>query len=160
MVFCAGYTPERKFFSRLSLDEVKKTFLINVISAYELASIVSTKMKSNLALEEGSIVFISSQVAKFGSNGISAYVASKGGLNSLGISLAKELGPSKIRVNIISHWAVKKNNNDNKVLSDIEKSIPLGRCCHSEDIANVVAFLFSKESRFLNGVDIPLNGGR
>ena len=160
MVFCAGFTPERNHFRKISIDQVKKAFFINVISAYEIISIITKKMKLNTDLDDGSIVLISSQIAKFGSNGISAYVASKGGLNSLGISLAKELGPEKIRVNIISPGPIETDKSDQKVLSNLKKSMPLGRCCAPQDIANMVAFLFSKESKFLNGVDIPLNGGR
>ena len=134
--------------------------MINVIAAHQIARIVGNKMQSNKSLENGSIVFISSQVANYGSKGISAYVASKGGLNSLGISLAKELGPLNIRVNVVSPGLVNTNKVNSEVVQNISGSTPLNRICNTNDIANVVSFLFSRESYFINGANIPLNGGR
>ena len=160
MVFCSGFTPQRKAFFHLSLNEVKEVFMINVISAYQIAAIVGNKMKLNKSLENGSFVFISSQIANYGSEGISAYAASKGGLNSLGISLAKELGPSNIRVNIVSPGPVNTNKIKSEVLQNISGLTPLKRICSTNDVANLVSFLFSKESYFINGANIPINGGR
>ena len=133
--------------------------MINVIAAYEISGILAENMK-NSDYKSGSIVFVSSQIASFGSIGISAYSASKGGLNSLGISLAKELGEFNIRVNIISPGAVSSKNKTIKNLKQSIDSIPLKRLCSPKDIANLVNFLFSEESSYINGVNIPLNGGR
>lgn len=159
MVYCAGYTPKREIFNKVSLQEVKKVFMINVIAAYEISGILAENMK-NSDCKFGSIVFLSSQIASFGSIGISAYSASKGGLNSLGISLAKELGEFNIRVNIISPGEVSSNNKAKKNLTQNIDSIPLKRLCNPKDIANLVNFLFSEDSFYINGVNIPLNGGR
>ena len=160
MVFCAGYTHPKNEFFNIYLEDVKKVFLINVIAAHEISAIVAKKMKSNTSLKNGSIVFISSQIADYGSIGLSAYSASKGGLNSLGISLAKELGDLNIRVNTISPGPVITNKITSKDVSGIIESIPLKRICEPKDIANLVNFLFSEDSSFINGENIHLNGGR
>ena len=110
----------------------------------------------------GSIVNLSSQVATFGGSQLLAYSASKGAVNSLTLALAKEIGHENIRVNAVSPGLVDKNLDPSIV--ELHKSkinqIPLGRLCTPSDVSDVVVWLISDNSSFVNGAIIPVHGGR
>jgi NAD(P)-dependent dehydrogenase (short-subunit alcohol dehydrogenase family) len=109
----------------------------------------------------GSIVNLSSQVARFGGKNI-AYSASKGAVNSFTVALAKEIGHENIRVNAVSPGLIDKNLDPSIV--ELHKSrinqIPLGRLGTPSDVCDVVAWLISENSSFVSGTIIPVHGGR
>ena len=93
---------------------------------------------------------------------MSSYVAAKSALWGLTKSFAIELGPKGIRSNAISPGMI--NTSYTLDISPKEKQIealktPLRRLCNECDVANVVSFLLSEQSAFINGANIPLNGG-
>ena len=160
LVFCAADSHTRKDFRELNLRELEKIFRINLIGAYEITRIAAKFMCQKFNGKGGSIVYLTSQVAQFGGNQISAYAASKGGLNALAISLARELGPEKIRVNAISPGPVDTSEGKEEILNSKLTNIPLGRLCTPKDVANLVNFLISPDASFLSGSIIPLHGAR
>jgi len=99
--------------------------------------------------------------------GYSIYSASKAGLDAVTGVLAKELAPRKIRVNSVNPGATLSEGTKTAGLygvgSDFEKQLvamtPLGRVGTPEDIAKVVAFLASDDSRWLTGEVILASGG-
>ena len=117
-------------------------------------------LKNNENDLSASIVNISSQVALYGGNYLSLYASSKAWLNTFTISLAKEIGPNGIRVNAISPGPVNFSATQKNLYHDKIKQIPLRRLCVPEDIANLASFLISKQSSFITGQIIALNGGR
>ena len=111
----------------------------------------------------GRIINIGSEVLNDGAPQFSAYVSAKGGQNGLNRSLARELAPWNITVNMVSPgWIPVERHSD---VSDIEKneylaSIPMGRWGTPTDVAGAVTFLSSEAAGFITGANLHVNGGR
>ncbi len=112
----------------------------------------------------GSIVNISSVVVN-GAPGLAVYSATKGAVDAITASLAKELGPRKIRVNSLNPGIVETEGTHAAgfIGSDFEKDAvgrtPLGRIGQPRDIATAAAFLASDDSFWINGQAIHAAGG-
>ena len=112
--------------------------------------------------KSGCIINISSMWGQAGASFESVYSASKGGVDALTKSLAKELGPSGIRVNAVSPGCILTDmcagytEADLKALAD---EAPLGRNGTPEDVACAVAFLASDQAPFITGQILGVNGG-
>jgi len=141
----------------------EKVLSINVISAFELAKIISKKKYLN---ENGaSFVLISSIMGMFGQAGKVEYCSSKGALISGAKAMALELASKNIRVNSILPAIVKTEMS--KKLFDLiseqaKNSIinmhPLG-LGNPEDVANACAFLLSDASKWITGTNLIVDGG-
>lgn len=115
----------------------------------------------------GSIVNISSVAALSGPAGLAAYGASKAGVVNLTRQMAKDYGPSGIRVNCVLpgtipteiHRAFYSEEEAEDTLAKWAKNKPLRRNGTTEDIAHAVAFLASDEAQFITGVALPIDGG-
>jgi len=116
----------------------------------------------------GAIVNIGSELGIFGAPGASAYCASKGGLVLMTKALAREYGPSNIRVNCLSPRSIATsiltnyiaNAKDPEALRKILiEAIPLRRLGQPEDVAKAALFLVSDDSSFINGAVILVDGG-
>jgi NAD(P)-dependent dehydrogenase (short-subunit alcohol dehydrogenase family) len=110
-----------------------------------------------------SIVNFSSPAADQGYPNTSIYAAVKGAVRTITRSLAVELGPQGIRVNAVTPGAV-PTPGARAVVDDAgyelrRRKTPLGRLGREEDIANLVAFLFSSEADFINGAILHVDGG-
>lgn len=130
-----------------------------VKSPYLLARAVLPAMKERRC---GRIVNIGSEVFDRGVPNFSAYVAAKGAQNGWTRSMATELAPYGVTVNIVAPgWIpVERHANDPQPLKDAYRaSIPMGRWGVPDDVAGVVAFLASDDAAFLTGQNIAVNGG-
>tara|TARA_B100001146_G_scaffold42166_1_gene35872 strand:- start:4069 stop:4812 length:744 start_codon:yes stop_codon:yes gene_type:complete len=110
--------------------------------------------------EGGSIVMMSSILAKVGAINLSALSAAHGGVNLLAKAGACELGPEKIRVNSIHPGLVdtySENSFDDKEF--IKNNIPFNRKATPEEVAETVRFLVSDESIFMTGAELTIDGG-
>ncbi|MES2655553.1 MAG: SDR family oxidoreductase [Bacteroidota bacterium] len=113
----------------------------------------------------GSIINISTGLARFSFPGYAAYASMKGAIETLTRYLAKELGERKIRVNVVAPGAIETDFGngavrDNKHLNDsIASATALGRVGQAEDIGGVVAFLCTDEARWINAQRIEVSGG-
>lgn len=110
----------------------------------------------------GSIINISSIWGITGASTEAAYSASKGGVNAFTKALAKELGPSSIRVNAIACGAIDTSMNSWLSQEDkeaFEENISLCRFGKAEEVAELAFFLASKQSSYLTGEVIRLDGG-
>lgn len=110
----------------------------------------------------GSIVNLSSTAAEFASRGQVNYAASKGGINGLTRSLAKELAPRNVRVNAIAPGMIETDMSQvvRGIAGDqIKKMIPIKRIGQPEEIASVAAFLAADESSYLTGQVLRVDGG-
>ena len=111
----------------------------------------------------GKIILISSIHSNHSYMHITAYAASKGGLNSLTRQLALELAPYKINVNCIAPGAIHVDKFYD-VMPDysphmFDHEIPLGFIGQAEDIGAVTAFLASEDARFVTGQVLLVDGG-
>jgi 3-oxoacyl-[acyl-carrier protein] reductase len=118
------------------------------------------------------IIFTSSVAALTGNPGQANYTAAKGALIALARTLAQELGPFAITVNVVAPGFVETRltaaNDDGSaglgiptaVRDSIRAMIALGRLGQPSDIAAVHAFLASSDSDFMSGVTLPVTGGQ
>lgn len=115
-----------------------------------------------ISRKRGCIVNVSSMWGQTGASYESIYSASKGGVDAFTKSLAKELGPSGIRVNAVSPGVILTDMCKGYSKADLdalaEESV-LGRNGTPEDIANAVAFLASEKASFITGQILGVNGG-
>lgn len=116
--------------------------------------------------EGGGIVNISSGLTRITMPGSSVYGSIKAAVESLSRYLAKELGPKKIRVNVLAPGAIETDfgggrTRDNKEINAyIAGLTALGRVGLPDDIGGVVAFLCTDEAGWINGQRIEVSGGQ
>jgi 3-oxoacyl-[acyl-carrier protein] reductase len=115
--------------------------------------------------EGGSIINISSVVATAAAPSVSVYSATKAAVDAVTRSLAKELGPRKIRVNSINPGMVETEGvraaglAESEMRTHLEAQTPLGRIGQPEDIAPAAVFLASADSGWITGETLYLSGG-
>ena len=139
------------------LDEVLNT---NLKGAFYGAKAVLRSMMKN---KYGRIINITSIVGLQGNSGQSNYAASKAGLIGFTQSIAKEVASRGITVNCIAPGWIDTEMTDElpqEMKSEILKNIPIGRTGVAEDIAYTALFLASKESKYITGQTITVDGGR
>jgi 3-oxoacyl-[acyl-carrier protein] reductase len=110
----------------------------------------------------GSIVNLSSTAAEFAARGQVNYAASKGGINGLTRSLAKELAARNVRVNAVAPGMIETDMSQvvRGIAGDqLKKIIPLKRIGQPEDIAAAVTFLASDDASYLTGQVLRVDGG-
>lgn len=137
-------------YDRLSDINLKGTFNV---TRHSLEHLLKTK---------GSIVNISSIWSSSGASNEVVYSMTKAGIDALTRSLSKEMAPSGVRVNAIAPGLIDTSMNNN--LSEEEKNeitcyLASGRIGTSQDVANLVKFLASKEAQYINGQIITIDGG-
>lgn len=151
----------------LDVDEATfdRVFAVNVKSIYLMAQAVIPLMREK---KDGVIINVGSVGAIRPRPGLTWYNSSKGAVRVMTKSMAAELASDGIRVNLISPvMAPTGLLNDFMGVADnaenrarFVSTIPLGRMCDPDDVANVAVFLASAEARFLTGVEVPVDGGR
>jgi len=118
----------------------------------------------HLLKTKGSIINVSSASGLGGDWGLSAYNAAKGAITNFTRALALEYGFRGVRIN-----AVAPSLTTTEATSDLQKSdavmaafrdrLPIGRAATPEEVAGVIAFLASEDALFVNGVNLPVDGG-
>lgn len=144
---------------RMSDSDFEDVIDANLTGAFRVARRAT---KGLLKLKRGRLIFIGSVVGGVGAAGQVNYAASKSGLLGMARSFARELGSRGITANVIAPGFVETDmtaNLDEKRREEIAKSVPLGRFCTAEEIANVVTFVASKEGGYITGALIPVDGG-
>ncbi|MFE3618387.1 SDR family oxidoreductase, partial [Streptomyces anulatus] len=110
----------------------------------------------------GRMIFLGSVVGMAGQAGQLNYAASKAGVIGMARSLTRELGSRSITANVVAPGFIETDMTadlpeDLKTMA--KKYIPLQRLGQPEDIAAVVSFLASEDSRYVSGAVIPVDGG-
>ena len=144
---------------RMNLEEWEKVININLTSTFLMSKFAIKRMLKN---KKGKIINITSVVGHTGNLGQANYSASKAGIVAMSKSLAIEYAKKNINVNCISPGFIKTamtNKIDDKFKELIISKIPSAKLGNPEDIANAVLFLASKQSDYINGETLHVNGG-
>jgi 3-oxoacyl-[acyl-carrier protein] reductase len=110
----------------------------------------------------GKIVLVSSSLSREPGYGFAAHCAAKAAMDSLARTMALELGPAGIYVNVVGPGLTKTDATTGlppEVFTHTAEHTPLLRVAEPEDIASVIMFLASEMSDYLTGQYIPVNGG-
>jgi 3-oxoacyl-[acyl-carrier protein] reductase len=155
----AGINDSQKLLN-ISEEEWDSLININGKATFFLTQIIAQHMKKN---NFGNIIFASSFATNLPSFSYGIYAASKAMLLSLSKSFAAELAPNNIRVNSFSPGVIETSMTKKARESKKEKmlnEISLRRFGKASEVANVVLFLASKQSSYVNGADIDISGGK
>jgi 3-oxoacyl-[acyl-carrier protein] reductase len=147
----------------LSAEDFQKIYAVNVIGAYQMIRACVPAMQRQ---GEGAIVNISSMSGILGVGSSTAYVASKGALNAMTLSLARALAPD-IRVNAVcpgmieTRWHQDRFDAEGyaRFKADYEKSVPLARVATANDVADAAVWLL-EGARAVTGEMILVDSGK
>ena len=134
-----------------------RIFDVNVKGIYHC---VNAAMPSFLKKQKGCVITVSSMWGQVGASCEAAYSASKGAVIALTKALAKELGPSGIRVNCVAPGVILTDmcaNIDSEILDEMAQDAPVGRNGTAMDVAK--AFQYLAEAEFVTGEVLAVNGG-
>lgn len=157
LVNCAGIV---RYEGKDTDEDIKvwnDTIAVNLTSSFILAKLLKDTLSEN-----GRFIMISSTDSYYGGSVTASYSASKAGINSLTKSLSLLFRDKKIRVNSIAPgWVATPmiEGNSETFYKKLAETNPLGRIAEPNDIANVVKFLLSKDSDYINGQVITADGG-
>ncbi len=154
----AGITKD-KLALRMSIDDFDSVIDANLKSAF-IGCREALKLMSKAKF--GAVVNISSIIGEMGNIGQVNYSASKGGLNAMTKSFAKEGAARNIRYNAITPGFIQTDMTHElkeDVKAEYEKAIPLKRFGASNEVAEAVAFLLSDNSSYITGEILRVNGG-
>lgn len=154
----AGITKDM-LLMRMKKEDFKSVIDVNLVGTFNITKNVIPYMMKN---RSGRIINVSSVVGISGNAGQTNYSASKAGIIGFTKSLAKEVGSRNILVNAVAPGFIETQMTDvlkDKVKEEISKTIPLKRMGTVEDVANVVKFLASKDSSYITGQVINIDGG-
>jgi NAD(P)-dependent dehydrogenase (short-subunit alcohol dehydrogenase family) len=124
-----------------------------------------TQKALGILQDGGSIVNVSSGLARFSLPGYAAYGAMKGAIETLTRYQAKELGSRGIRVNVLAPGAIETDfgggmvRDNQEMNKQIASQTALGRVGLPDDIGSVVTFLCSDDSKWINGQRLEVSGG-
>lgn len=148
---------EYKLFTEETDEDWNRVIDTNLYSAFMMCQEVIPNMIKN---QSGCIVNISSIWGQVGSSLEVIYSVSKAGMDGLTKALAKELGPSNIRVNSIAPGIINTDMNKNLSGADLERikeDIPLGKIGLPKDVAKCVSWMV--DEKYTTGQIIGINGG-
>lgn len=159
LVNCAGIATVGVL-SLLRDEQIDQAIATNLRGTLTLTRLVLRQMR--LTASGGSIVNISSVVGLRGYRGMAVYAATKGAIDAMTRSLARELGSWRIRVNSVApgYLATEMSTAlQEDQLAKILRRTPMGRLGVPEDVVGPVKFLLSDESAFVTGQVLVVDGG-
>lgn len=147
----------RKKIRELTLESWEETITTNLTGTF-----LCTKAALPYFAKGGRIINFASVLAHMGSSQGAHYAASKAGIIGFSKSLARELGPEKILVNVVAPGATETDiivHDTPEKRKERGKITPLGRVAQPEEMAEVVSFLLSESANYITGETINVNGG-
>ena len=143
--------------SMLCEQDWDRMFDVNVKGIYHC---VNAAMPGFLKKQSGCVITVSSMWGEVGASCEAGYSATKGAVIALTKALAKELGPSGIRVNCVTPGVILTDmcgDVDPEILEQLKEETPIGRNGNAMDVAK--AMLYLAEAEFITGHVLRVNGG-
>ena len=147
------------FLLTVSPDSLDRSLNINVKGYFYCAQAATLKM---FKAKKGVIINVSSVSSMMALPGQSVYAATKGAVNSMTATLARELAPYGIRVNAIAPGFIATDmvaHLPEEKINEYLTQIPLGRLGKVEEVAELAAFLASDEAAYITGQTLVIDGG-
>lgn len=148
-----------KPFTQLKWEEIEAKLLGEIKAFYNATQAVLSYM---IDQKYGKLIYISSSLSRYVAEGFFAHAGAKSAVDAMAKTLALELGPFGIRANVIAPGLIETDataDQPKEMKEMIAKFTPLRRVGVPIDVANVVLFLASPLSDYVNGEYIPVNGG-
>jgi acetoacetyl-CoA reductase/3-oxoacyl-[acyl-carrier protein] reductase len=159
VVHCAGTTRDKRLW-KMSDEEWREVMAVNLDSSFYLLRSAVGPMRAGGG---GSVVLVSSINGERGKAGQANYAASKGGLNALARTAARELGGFGIRVNVVAPGWVETEMTAGLPAELRQRALEetaLGRLGRPRDVAGAVLFLCSELGRHVTGQVLRVDGGQ
>ncbi len=150
---------QQKLFVDITLEEWNRIFDINVTGVFNMCQCA---LRDMIDAKCGSIVNVSSMWGITGASCEAHYSATKAAVISLTKSLAKEYGPSNIRVNCVAPGVIDTKMNahlDKSAIDDLKEETPLGKIGTPEEAAEAIYFMASEKASFITGQVLTCDGG-
>ncbi len=158
LVCAAGITGDG-LITDISDEDIRRVIDVNLMGTINAVRAVIPGM---IGEKRGSVVTVSSVWGQTGASMESVYAASKGAVIAFTKSLAKELGPSGIRVNCVSPGVIDTDMNkghSKETMRELAEETPLCRIGRPEEAADTAYYLASEAASFVTGQIISVNGG-
>ncbi|ARS54198.1 SDR family NAD(P)-dependent oxidoreductase [Kushneria konosiri] len=155
----AGVAPGGKV-HEASIDDWKQVMSINVDGVFY----ASRAALPELLKTKGAIVNVSSVSGLGGDWNMSMYNASKGAVSNLTRAMALDYGHEGVRINAVCPSITRSDltsgiTGNEDIMKAFADRLPLGRAAEAEEVGDVIVFLASHDARFVNGVNLPVDGG-
>lgn len=161
LAYNGGITGGTGLLADQSDDTLARVIDVNLTGALLCCREAVRRMSTRLGGQGGSIVLLSSRAAALGAPAQHLwYAASKGGVDSLNIGLAKEVAGEGIRVNCVSPGPIATEIHAPGRLDAIRDSLPMKREGHPDEVAAAVMFLVSDAASYVAGANIDVAGAR
>ena len=146
-------------FTDMTEEQWDALFAVNVKGAFNVTQAV---LPSMISQGSGAIVNVSSMWGEVGASCEVAYSAAKAALIGMTKALAKEVGPSGVRVNCVSPGVIDTDMNAELTEADLAalaEETPLGRIGRAEEVANATLYLCGEGASFITGQTLGVSGG-
>ena len=150
---------QRRPFADSTLQDWDEIFSVNARGVFEMTRLALPGLRA----ARGSVVNIASVAGYVGEEGLSVYTAAKAAVIGLTRTLALELG-REVRFNAVCPGQIatrmmRRVLEDPALRQDLESRIPNGRMATPEEVGEVIVWLLSDQSRYVNGAVLPVDGG-
>lgn len=159
LVCSAGIALPQQLITDTTLDQWRRLMAVDLDGVFHL---VRAAVPGFVRRQRGAIVTVSSMWGVTGGSCEVPYSAAKAGVIGLTRSLAKELGPSHIRVNCVAPGVIDTDMNGHLTAQDLAalaEETPLGRIGQPEEVARAICFLAGEEASFITGQVLNVDGG-
>ncbi len=159
VVYNSAITGKNSALADVQTNTLREVVEVNLLGAMIVGREAVRRFSKKRGGAGGSIVFISSRASEYGAAGEYVwYAASKGGIDSLTIGLAREVAGEGVRVNAVAPGPIDTEMHRPGRLEEAIKRFPFGRAGTAQEVADAVMFLVSEKSSFTSGAILNVSG--